>query len=110
MKTTKYLTVLAVTTALLAAPFAGLAEDKKPETKADKKLVPYKLKTCIVSGEKLDGMGKPFVMEYKDQEIKLCCKDCKQDFDKNPEKFIKKMHEAEKKLANKEPKGADGKM
>ena len=41
-------------------------------------------------------------MEYKDQEIKLCCKDCKKDFDKNPAKFIKKMHEAEKKLADKD--------
>ena len=109
MKLTKHLTVLALTTALLAAPFAGLAEEKKPEAKADQKLLPYKLKTCIVSGEKLDEMGKPFVMEYKDQEIKLCCKDCKKDFDKNPEKFIKKMHEAEKKLADKETKGANGK-
>ena len=110
MKITKSLTVLTLTAALLAAPFAGFAEDKQPETKTDKKLIPDKLKTCPVSGDKLDEMGKPFVMEYKDQEVKLCCKDCKKDFDKNPAKYLKKIREADKKTADKETKGADGKM
>jgi hypothetical protein len=41
-------------------------------------------------------MGKPFVFEHKDQEIKLCCKSCKKDFDKDPAKYLKKMAEAEK--------------
>ncbi|HET7625719.1 MAG TPA: hypothetical protein VFM25_10695, partial [Verrucomicrobiae bacterium] len=52
---------------------------------------------CMVSGDKLGEMGKPFVMEYKGQEIKLCCKNCKKDFDKNPAKYIKKIKEAEAK-------------
>jgi hypothetical protein len=61
------------------------------ETVADAKAKPYPLDTCIVSGEKLGEMGKPFVFVYKDQEIKLCCKSCKKDFDKDPEKFLKKL-------------------
>ena len=58
---------------------------------------PDKLTTCPVSGEKLDGdMGKPLVFTYKDQEVKLCCKSCKKDFDKDPDKFIVKIRKADK--------------
>ena len=45
-------------------------------------------------------MGEPYTFTYKDREIKLCCKDCRKDFDKNPAKFIKKL-EAEEKKAKK---------
>ena len=41
-------------------------------------------------------MGKPFVFIYKDREVKLCCKNCKKDFDKDPDKYIKKIAEADK--------------
>jgi len=60
--------------------------------------VPDLLKTCPVSGDKLDGeMGKPFVFVYKGQEVKLCCKSCKKDFDKNPDKYLKLIRAADKK-------------
>jgi len=60
--------------------------------------VPDLLKTCPISGEKLGGdMGKPYVFAYKDQEVKLCCKGCKKDFDKDPEKYIKLIRAADKK-------------
>ena len=58
---------------------------------------PLLLTTCPVSGEKLGEMGKPFTFTYKDQEVKLCCKGCKKDFDKDPEKFITKVRAADKK-------------
>lgn len=57
--------------------------------------VPDLLKTCPVSGEKLGEMGKPVVFTYKDQEVKLCCKGCKKDFDKNPEKYLKVIRAAD---------------
>jgi hypothetical protein len=60
--------------------------------------VPDLLKTCPVSGDKLGGdMGKPFVFTYKDQEVKLCCKGCKKDFDKEPAKYMKLIRAADKK-------------
>jgi YHS domain-containing protein len=60
--------------------------------------VPDLLKTCPVSGEKLDGdMGAPYVFSYQGQEVKLCCKSCKKDFDKNPDKYIKLIRAADKK-------------
>ncbi len=85
-----------VATILMAAfliPVSGLAADKK----ADKKLKPYPLKTCVVSGEKLGEMGDPYVWEYEGREIKFCCKGCVKDFKKEPAKYIKLMEEAEAK-------------
>jgi len=81
-----------LTTLALAVPFASAA-DKKDDKKA--KPVPYPLKVCLVQDDKLD--EKPFVFIYQNREIKLCCDGCKDDFDKNPAKFMKKLEEAEKK-------------
>jgi hypothetical protein len=52
---------------------------------------PYPLTTCVVSNDELGSMGKPVVFDYEGQEIKLCCKQCKKQFDKAPEKFVKQM-------------------
>lgn len=78
--------------ALLAlATLTTRADDSaKPAPKPDK------LTTCPVSGDKLGEMGKPFVFEYQGREVKLCCPDCKKDFDKNPAKYIKKIEAADK--------------
>jgi YHS domain-containing protein len=59
--------------------------------------VPDLLTTCPVSGEKLGEMGKPLTFTYQDQEVKLCCKNCKKDFDKDPAKYIKLIRAADKK-------------
>ena len=67
------------------------------QAKEEKKTKPYTPTTCIVSGDKLGEMGKPVVFEYKGQEIKLCCKDCRKDFDKDPAKYLKKLEEKKQK-------------
>jgi YHS domain-containing protein len=67
------------------------------DTKAAK-AKPYPLKKCVVSDEAIgDGDMKPYVWVYKGQEIKMCCKDCKKDFMKDPDKYMKKIAAAEKK-------------
>lgn len=66
------------------------AEDKKEAAK------PYPLEKCIVSDEKLGEMGKPYVFTHEGQEIKLCCKSCLKDFNKNPAKYLKKLEAAGK--------------
>ena len=88
--------VMALSTKLTGAPACcgGMAE-ATPVT--DAKAKPDLLETCPVSGEKLGEMGKPLVFTYKDQEVKLCCKSCKKDFDKNPDKYIKLIRAADKK-------------
>lgn len=83
-----------------AASAAEQKEHKEPPAAAAKasKAKPYPLKTCLVTDEKLGGdMGEPYTFTYKDREIKLCCKDCRKDFDKNPAKFLKKLETEEKK-------------
>ncbi len=75
---------------LLAALILGIAgithaADDKPT---------YPLTTCIVSGEALDSMGKPYVFEYEGQEVQLCCKDCKKKFEKDPAKYLEKLDAA----------------
>jgi YHS domain-containing protein len=77
--------------ALLAlAVITAKADDKKAPP------IPDKMTTCPVSGDKLGEMGKPFVFEYKGREVKLCCPDCKKDFDKDPAKYMKKIEAADK--------------
>ena len=68
-----------------------LAAEQKSE-----KAKPYPLETCVVSGEKLESMGKPYVFTHEGQEVKLCCKDCLKDFKKEPAKYTKKIEEAQK--------------
>ena len=99
MKATKYLTAIALAVAFLAAPLAGLAADQPADNPK-----PYTLTTCPVSGDKLGEMGKPFTFTYEGREIKLCCKSCKKDFDKDPAKFIKKIEAGEKEAAAKAAK------
>lgn len=59
----------------------------------------YPLDKCLVSDEKLGGMGKPYVIVYEGQEIKLCCKGCEKDFKKDPTKYMKKLEAAQKQKA-----------
>ena len=61
-----------------------------------------------VTDEKLGEMGKPFVFEYQGQEIKLCCKSCKKDFDKEPAKYMKKLAANDKKPAKPVQPGHEG--
>ena len=82
-----------ITTVLLATPLAGFAGD----TKVAAKPKPYPLATCIVSGEKLGGMGDAYVHTYQDREIKFCCKGCLKDFNKDAAGYLKKIDAAEKK-------------
>lgn len=56
----------------------------------------YPLTTCVVSGEKLGTMGKAYVFKHEGREVQLCCKSCIKDFNKDPQKFLKKLDEASK--------------
>lgn len=92
MKLMKHLFALTLAAAMAAGITLGLAADKAAKTK------PYPLDTCVVSGEKLGGMGDAFVFTQNGQEVKLCCKSCKKDFDKDSAKFMTKIADANKKV------------
>jgi hypothetical protein len=76
--------------ALAAMVPLGLAADQPAKGKT------YPLKTCLVSGQGLGGMGDPYVFTYQGREIKLCCKGCLKQFNKEPASYLKKLDEAEK--------------
>lgn len=55
---------------------------------------PYPLDKCVVSGEAFEH-GKPYVFVRNGQEVKLCCKDCLADFNKDPEKYMAKIQQGQ---------------
>lgn len=87
MKDLKCILAIILTVTIVAVSWTSRADELKPK--------PYPLNTCLVCGMKLDAMGKPCVFVYKGQEIKVCDKSEKVDFDKNPAKYMKKLADAE---------------
>ncbi|MCC7519062.1 MAG: hypothetical protein IT578_07750 [Verrucomicrobiae bacterium] len=78
---------------LIAFVLSAYAADPAP---AKPKPKPYPFQTCLVTDEKLGGMGKEYVFTYEGREIKFCCKGCMKDFKKDPAKYLKKLDAAEK--------------
>lgn len=64
------------------------------------KTTPYPLKTCVVSGEPLGTMGKPYVFTHEGQEVQLCCKRCEKKFNADSTKYMKELEAAQKEKAN----------
>jgi hypothetical protein len=97
MKLTKY-TLSAILLTVLTAGVLGTRADDRDEH-ADKKAKPYPLKTCIVSGEKINDKGemKPHAFVVEGQEVKLCCKSCLKDFNKDKAGYLKKIEAEAKK-------------
>jgi hypothetical protein len=94
---------------LLASPLAVFAAEKGPDEKADVVPKDYPLMTCVVSGESLTEMGKPFEYVHKeagkpDRQIMLCCERCLPDVKADPAKYLKKIDEAAKKPDRRDPK------
>ena len=52
----------------------------------------YPLTKCVVTGEDLG--DKPYVFTHNGQTVKLCCKDCLTDFNKDPDKYMAKLNAA----------------
>ncbi len=64
------------------------------DTPAESKAKPYPLTTCIVTDEKLD--DDAVMKVYNGQEIKVCCKKCFKDFEKDQATYLKKIEGAVK--------------
>lgn len=80
--------------ALLSLPLLGACADKKSESAK-----PYPFDKCLVSGEKIGASKdmKPHVFVVDGQEVKLCCKPCLKDFNKDKAKHMATIAEAQKK-------------
>jgi YHS domain-containing protein len=94
MKNSKLMAGLILAAVLAVVPVVSRADDASAGGAADNQPKPDTLTTCPVSGDKLGEMGKPYVFVYQGQEVKLCCPNCKKDFDKDPAKYLKKIEDA----------------
>ena len=77
---------------------------------AERSPKPYPLDTCLVSGGKLGSMGEPVTHVYTGQELQFCCRGCIPRFEKDPEKYMEKLHSMEMDQAEKphQSKGSGG--
>ena len=94
MKTLTKILALAVLAGATSILFVGCASDGHDHAghSHSAAVKPYPLNTCLVSGEGFDH-GKPYTFVHDGQEIKLCCKDCLADFNKEPQKYLSKLNE-----------------
>jgi len=49
----------------------------------------------VVSGEKLNEMGAPVVINYKGIEVHFCCNSCVKKFNANPDLYLAKLKAAQ---------------
>jgi YHS domain-containing protein len=76
----------------------------KADNSTNAPVKPYPLAHCIVCGMLVKGRTDAFTFVYKGQEIKLCDKSEKAEFDRNPEKYVEKIATV---AANKTKKSED---
>ena len=93
MKNGTIASAVALAALLLALPLSGCSKGQQSGNAK-----PYPLNTCLVCDMKLSGMGQPYVFVYNGQEVKVCDKSEKVEFDKDPAKYMKKLADAEAKL------------
>lgn len=61
---------------------------------AEQQKVWYPLKTCVVSGGELGGMGDPIEYIHNNRLIRFCCKGCIGKFEKDAANYLKKLDAA----------------
>ncbi len=74
--------LLLTTVAVFTVLIAGCSKESSGDAAAQ---------LCPVTGEKLGSMGDPYVFTYEGKQIKFCCEGCKDDFLKDPAKYLAKI-------------------
>jgi len=68
---------------------------KKVDAATVKQQMPYyPLDTCVVSGDKLGGMGGAVDYVYKNRLVRFCCTGCIAKFEKDPATYLAKLDAA----------------
>lgn len=83
-------------TAFAMLATAGNTDEAKTEAPAATAISnsAYPLDYCVISGEKLGGMGDPVVKTYDGREVKFCCGGCVGRFEKDKKASFKKLDDA----------------
>jgi len=75
---------------------AQIVKTPEEKTQAAEQAKTYPLTTCLVSGDKLGGMGETIDCLYEGKLVRFCCKGCIKSFNKNPDKYLKELGSAHK--------------
>jgi len=78
------------------APKAQIVKTPEEKALAAEQAKTYPLTTCLVSGDKLGGMGETIDCLYQGKLVRFCCKGCIKSFNKNPDKYLKELDSAKK--------------
>jgi hypothetical protein len=73
----------------------GAADDLQGLSAADR-VAAKKQRICPVTGAPLGSMGEPYKLEVKKRTVFLCCEGCAGSILQDPDKYLKKLEEAEK--------------
>jgi YHS domain-containing protein len=46
-------------------------------------------------------MGAPTTIQYHGTDVRFCCKDCEKEFQKDPDKYLKRLEQARQKAQQK---------
>jgi YHS domain-containing protein len=83
-------------TLLLLSLFGAMFSHAAPAA-ADKSS--YPLSICVISGDQLGAMGAPTTIQYHGTDVRFCCKDCEKEFQKDPDKYLKRLEQAQQKAS-----------
>lgn len=87
-----------------SAPFL----EKLDKAVIEKQKPKYKVSTCVVSGEKLGEMGDPIDRVVGNRLVRLCCKGCVKNLDKDPLTYLAKVDAEGKDNGANDKSGKDG--
>lgn len=89
---------IAFTSAVQAQPQSTTGADQKATGSVTKAKGPKAVNNavCPVSGEPIGSMGEGVKVTYKGSIVTLCCKSCADEFNANPEEYVKKAKAAKK--------------
>ena len=99
----KLLTIAGAALTLLIV--AGCGSQQEPQTTTQEntqktmantadQTAAYPIDWCVVSGEKLGEMGKPYDYDYQGRKIKFCCGMCVKTFEADPARYIARLDSA----------------
>lgn len=92
MKKISLLIVLTLlTAAAVKADNATNTSNSTNAASAKASVKPYPIDRCILCGMKVTGSHHSYSFVYQVQEIKLCSKDEREEFEKDAEKYLKKI-------------------
>lgn len=93
--------ILAAVMAIGGLVSAGAAPSTQPATTRPSESAattrPYPMDVCVVSGEKLNSMGDaPVILQWQGREVRFCCRDCVEEFKRDPARYLAKLDAAAK--------------